>query len=237
MRQDLKLKLAAAVCAGACLLMFAGLLRAGPVPCDAQAARFAWASPNAAAFAWASQADCHCKPSCTCSPCACAELPVNSRPAQWKHVGGDEYHLILPPHCNGQRCLPEQIIGGWNGQFRYWDGKAWGPVVQPPIAPPATPVLKQATNRWTLSDVATLITAALVGVVDDCPGGVCPPKAAGKPPTTFSGVSVKGHDAVPKHAVAEGPRRKAKRVVAAPFRMVKGVQHAVKGRMHVRRGR
>ena len=73
MRSDIKLKLAAAVCAAAGIALFAGLARAeGPSPCEqqgnvqrcivppaghAEAIAFAWASSapsNAAAFAWAS---------------------------------------------------------------------------------------------------------------------------------------------------------------------------------------
>jgi hypothetical protein len=72
-----------------------------------------------------------------------ASVIVASTMAFWQPAGKKDpavLYLVQPQHCTPQGCVPETILGGWNTQgkfYRPWDGKKWGPISPPPIAPPS----------------------------------------------------------------------------------------------------
>lgn len=219
MRKDLKL-IAAAV-----WLALPYFAHAGPVPCDAQSyvmskrvEPFAWSSaPSAAAFAWATSKphDCPCGDTCPCADCQCGKTDAvaNPRGLYWSLQLSGEYRLMEPGRCPlGMPCKDKQI-GGWNGEYRPWDGYRWGPVTTPPIAPPVS-----------LETAAAWITAGLIGLVSDddiCPGPNCPSCPQGRAAASFSGggtfVTAEGGSGA-AFSVAEHRRRLFRRLLGAPFR-------------------
>ena len=153
----------------------------------------------------------------------------NSRGLYWSREGV-ELRLIEPGKCPlGKPCNSWKVIGGFNGEYRPWDGFKWGPVCEPPIPLPKLP----------FDEVARMIAAGLVAAVaeDDCPGlncPICPPASVqrsafystgGSPAYTGLGsfttvtTSFSETSADSYVAVRSGPRG-LRRLLTAPFRAI-----------------
>jgi hypothetical protein len=142
-----------------------------------------------------------------------------------------ELRLIEPGKCPlGKPCNSWKVIGGFNGEYRPWDGLQWGPVCEPPIPLPKLP----------FDEAARMIAAGLVWAVaeNDCPGPNCPNcpptsvqrsamhSTGGSPASNGGGsftTATTGYGEVSADsfvAARSGPRGPLRRLLTASFRAI-----------------